>query len=119
MGVYFELAVLILVVITNFLLAFIVYKNSPKSVTSKSVGLLSVITAIWLIVNYLALQPMLVPYSLWLSRLSIFLAVPQVTLFLLLADTLPHERFQLGKKLNLLLLLAGVIMLVTISPFAF
>lgn len=114
------LIVLIVALVINFLLAFFVYKNNPKSLTNISFGLLSIVTSVWLIVLYLSLHPAFLDLSLYLDRLSIFLAVPQVILFFLLSDTLPSPKLLLGKKfLYGILGIGSLIMLITVSPFAF
>ncbi len=107
-------------VIANTLLAILVTKNNPKSVSNRLLSLLSIITTIWLIVSYLGIVPEFFSHSLLLSRLSIFFAVPQVTLFFLFAHTTPYEKIQMkNQSLFLLLIVAIGILFLTISPFAF
>src|SRR5258708_5679673 len=115
-----NVVILVITIIINSLFAFIVYKNSPKSATSIIFGLLSLVTSIWLFVNYIAVHPASLSISLLLSRLSIFFAVPQIALFFILSHTLPHEKLRMKRNhLFALVILSIVVMSITISPYAF
>ena len=111
---------LIVAITINTLLAFIVYKNNPKSITNIVFSLLSIVTSTWLVVFYLPLLPSFLPFSLQLIRLSLFFAVPQAMLFFILSQVLPNEKITISKgKLITLLIWSSIIMIVTISPFTF
>jgi len=111
---------LIISIAVSILLAILVYKNNPKSATNFIFALLGGVTAVWLVVYYLPLFPIFFDLSLLLIRLSVFLAVPQVFLFFLLANTLPKESLQPKKKLLFAIgAWSAFVMLVTISPYTF
>ena len=104
-------SVLVVAIAANSFLAIVVFLNNPKSASNKLLSLLSFVTSVWLIVSYLGILPAFFPYGLLLSRLSIFFAVPQVTLFFLLARTLPHDKIQLKKSAFSLLISIGSLIL--------
>ena len=111
---------LIITILVNVILAFFVYLNNPKSATNIIYGLLSIVTSVWLVVFYLPLIPVFSQTSLFLIRLSLFFAVPQVILFFLLSKTIPSEKLQLGRKGQIFISLWTLfVMGITISPFAF
>src|SRR3989344_6153712 len=114
------LPILIIVVVVNTLLAALVYKNNPKSITNIVFGLLSLFIILWLMATYISLAPQYISSSLFWIRLSIFLAVPQALLFFILASTIPNENLQL-KTRTLIILVSWftLIMLLSISPFTF
>ncbi len=115
-----QLIILAFVVGANSFVAIIVTKNNPKSASNKLLSALSWITSIWLIVSILGVVPIFFRYSLLLGRLSIFFAVPQVTLFFLLAHTLPNDKIPLKKSaLTVLLFIAILLLPLAVSPFTF
>lgn len=107
-------------IIVNLLLGGIVYRNNPKSATSIIFSILCWITSLWLVTNYIFGLPLFFDYALLLSKLSIFFAVPQILSFFLLALTLPHEKLGLKRKTFFKIFILGtVIMMLTLSPYAF
>lgn len=107
-------------VMTNILLATFVYKNNKNSATNKVYVGLSVVMSVWLIMNFLSLQPTLVDSSLILVRLSLFFAALLNAFFLVLSKTLPSQK--LGLKTIWLILLIAVtvfVMLSTLTPYVF
>ena len=108
------------VILTDLLLAIFVYKNNPHSATNKLFTLLSVVISLWLVFNYISVQPSFISSSLLWIRLSFFFATLLSLLFFLLAHTLPDDRIKLKKRtLFALLFVTAVTMLIMISPFAF
>lgn len=95
----FKLAILVAALLVNSLLAIFVYKNNPKSATNILFGFLSLITSVWLVVIYLSLESAFVNSSLFLDRMSLFLAVPQAVSFFLLAKTVPKSILMIEKKI--------------------
>ena len=119
-GMFSPLLIKVILVVTlliNSVLGFFVYKNNPKSATNIIFTYLSLVTSLWLIVEYLAVFPQV---SLIFARLALFFSLPQSSLFFLLAHTLPNEKLQLQKsKLLLLLFLNLFLMLLVVSPYTF
>jgi len=115
-----DLIILFITVLINSALAFLVYKNNPKSVTNIIFGLLSFSIIGWLITVYLSLLPELISSSLFWIRLGLVFAVPFTTLFLLLAYTFPDIKLGFSKKVIYILgIISSVLMINNISPFAF
>lgn len=115
-----RLAILIFTVLVNGFLAVVVIKNDPRNATNRIFAALSFITIFWLIDLYLSVNPAYIQNSLLWGRLSIFLAVPQIMCFYLLARTLPDSRLQVSRKArHRLFAITIAVMAIAISPFAF
>src|SRR5258708_1833480 len=117
----FDLSILLIAFVISALLGIIVYRNNPKSKTNIIFSILAWDTSIWMVVNHFALGATnSVMISLWLSRFSIFFAVPQIVAVFLLSHTLPRENISINRKILISILIASlVMMLINISPFAF
>src|SRR6185369_16589834 len=114
------LIALIFVIGANLLLAFVVFVNNRKSATNILFCLLSVVISIWILTNYLSLDSTVVGGTLLWTRLTLFWATPMSFLFFLLADILPKNTFTINRKrFWLMASLTAIVMLVTLSPFAF
>ncbi|MEK9174987.1 MAG: histidine kinase N-terminal 7TM domain-containing protein, partial [Patescibacteria group bacterium] len=112
--------VLISTIAINILLAFFVYKNDSKSATNVIFSLLTLTASIWLLVNYVSVNPAFLKESLLWIRLSIFFAVLLNTLFFLLAHTVPYSHIQLRQRGKIyLLILTSLVMIIAISPYSF
>ncbi len=115
-----NLIVLIITAVISFILGWVVIRSDHRSATNLIFTIQSWSAATWLFANHFALQPHLSEFSLIFSRLSIFLAVPQILAVYLLSHTLPRKDTQLSKTtLRIVLIVGIVLMLITISPFAF
>ena len=113
-----RVALLIYSVVISLLLAFWVYKNNPKSATNLTFSILSLLTAVWLIIMHLSFSPTLM--SLFWIRLTLFLAVPQATTFFLLAHTIPNTRLQFNKRVfYIIFFVAAIVMALTMSRYVF
>lgn len=111
---------LLIIVVINFALALIVFTNNPKSSTNRLFSSLNLILIVWLIINFLSLQPFFYSYSLPLIRFTIFYAALISLLFYLLSLTIPKNKIPLSKnRLIFIVLLTAVTMVITISPYAF
>lgn len=121
MEVLFSVTVVILVaaVVLNLILVGAVLWNDRKSATNRLFFLLGVVVAVWLVVMYVSIQPFSEEVSLWLIRLTIFLATVMSMLLYLLARTLPERRIKTGRSLQIILGVTGAVMVVTLSPCAF
>lgn len=115
-----QLPILILVIFSNCLLALFVYENNPKSATNIIFTFLSLVISSWLLILYLSLDNAYVENSLIIARLSIFLASLMNFLFFLLSATIPSKKIELPKnKLYGYAVFTAIVMIITISPFAF
>lgn len=104
----------------NTVLTLIVYFRNPKSATNRVFAILGTTISLWLIAMYISLKPLSPSDSLMWIRLTIFMATPMSILFLLLAHTLPSDKLRLKRPYFISLIVATVIvMLITISPYAF
>jgi len=116
----FSAILLVGTVVINTILAFVVFKNNPKSTTNRLYALLSTIISVWLVANYISLHPAFLTTSLFWIRVTIFIATPMTMMFFLLAHTLPNARLQLSqRKLSAVLLTTLAVMIINISPYAF
>jgi signal transduction histidine kinase len=114
------LAILIIATAVNLLLALFVYRNDPKSATNRIFGALGLLVSVWLAILYMAEHPDFTSYSLFWTRLSIFIAAPMSAAFFLLAHTIPSNKLLLGKKLFIgMIVSVAIIMALNVSPFAF
>ncbi|OGH65424.1 MAG: hypothetical protein A3J66_02285 [Candidatus Magasanikbacteria bacterium RIFCSPHIGHO2_02_FULL_47_14] len=114
------LAILIITVIANALLAYVVYSQAPESATNRFFFLLSLTTTIWFVLMYASVQPGMLKVSLSLIRGTIFVAAPMSLLFFFLSYSIPNPTFTLSSRYKLLSILATVfVMIVGASPFAF
>jgi len=115
-----DLSLLVIVLAINVTLAFWVYRNNPTSTTNRLFILLGIFLSLWLIANYISIQPRFLDTSLFWIRFSVFLATPLTFLFFLLAHTFPQPHLQLNKKLITLLTTCMLgVMLLTLSPYVF
>ncbi len=115
-----NLMFLTVAIMANILLATFVYKNNKKSATNKVYVGLSVVMSIWLVFNFLSLQPTLANQGLILIRLSLFFAALLNAFFLVLSKTVPGPK--LGLKTPWLILLIAItafVMLSTLTPYVF
>jgi signal transduction histidine kinase len=118
--VIFELILLVIALAVNIFLAALVYINNPKSATNRILSLLCLITSIWLIVLDVSIDKSLGGSSLTWIRLSLFLGVPQILLFYLLAKTIPHRTPQIKQpELIALFVLSVLVMIDVVSPYTF
>lgn len=115
-----NLIFLIVVIAINSTLAFVVYKNNPRSAANLLFVFLSIFSSLWLIANYISTHPKFLESSIVWIRLTIFFAAPQATLLFLLAHTFPSEKIRFSRRVFFVLLaLMGLVMIVNVSPFAF
>ncbi|MCK5026792.1 MAG: hypothetical protein KAS07_00070, partial [Candidatus Pacebacteria bacterium] len=69
---------------------------------------------------YASASPFFFSHALLLTRLTMFLAIPQVFLFYLLAETLPNNSFSMKRKYLIYLILeAFFLMVFTLTPYVF
>lgn len=116
----FTQLLLVTTLLGNIALAFIVFRNNPKSATNIIFIFLSFITSIWLILINLSTTQLSPYYNLIYTRLTVFFAVPQSVLFFLLAYTIPSSTLILKKKYFYSIILGMIlIMVLTLSPYVF
>ena len=109
--------ILIIVVVSNLILALIVYRQNRKSATNKIFATLGFVISVWLTVSYFSSTPVT---NLFWSRLTIFFATPMSVLFFFFSHTIPSERILLGKKVLIIIATCTLLVMgIAISPFAF
>lgn len=109
--------ILVAAVIVNILLTLIVLLRDPRSVTNRCFSFFGSVATVWLASSYLSTTPQT---NLYWARFTIFFATLMIMSLFLFAYTLPHKNSQLGKWKTVFLVLATVlVMLITISPYAF
>jgi len=90
--------IVLITVLANLLVAVVVTKKNPRSATNLLVSSLSIITALWTVFNFLALQPGSEEMRLFWVRSVMFVTSSYGTVILLLALAFPNARFALAKK---------------------
>jgi len=107
-------------VTANVLLGFIALLNNPKNTVNRIVTILAWVTSAWIIVNSLSVVGISLQFNLFLIRLSVFLAVPQILAVYFLAHTLPESKLRISAKHSIAMLIIGtVIMVLSLTPFVF
>ncbi|MEX1997838.1 MAG: ATP-binding protein [Candidatus Andersenbacteria bacterium] len=107
-------------VITNLTIAYLVYVRNSRSATHRLLAVLSLIIAIWSIVNALSVHAETNPAATWLVRFVMFFSTPVGVLFFLLMYIYPRSTLGISRKiLTLILTLMAVTMAVSISPLLF
>lgn len=113
-------AMFAIAVIVNILISLFVYIRNPRSATHILFVLLGIVISVWLTIHYVSTWSISPQVNLFLIRLSIMFVALMETLFLLLAFTLPNNRFHVKKTILIILGIAtSLIMILSISPFAF
>src|SRR5579872_7273084 len=100
MGIFSDISNFILAgaLVINILLAFLVYRSNRKSATSIIFVILCLATSAWLLLINVSSSPSSPNLTLWYTRLTVFVAVPQSVSFFLLAHTLPNEAILLDRR---------------------
>lgn len=113
-------ALFVTAVIFNILISLFVYIRNPRSATHIIYFFLGIVISVWLSIHFLSARPFSNETNLILIRVSIMFAALMEMLFLLLALTLPSNKFHFNKVFILgLTILTSVVMSVAVSPFAF
>jgi signal transduction histidine kinase len=116
----FDLLTVGIAIVASMLLAFVIYFQNRKSITSKLFLLFTVTSSAWGAVNYLSYKSMNPVVILWLSRLVLLFAVLQAFSFFLLSSIFPEENYTFPKWLrNYLTPLVIFASLFTLSPWVF
>ncbi|MDP3970869.1 MAG: histidine kinase N-terminal 7TM domain-containing protein, partial [bacterium] len=106
--------------LANLWLGYLVLKHNPKGASNRIFFLLSIIIFLWLFVSYASLLSVFVSTSLIWIRLTIFFAVPLCLFVYFFSYSIPKGKFDIGMgNLIVILSITGLVMLVTISPYAF
>ena len=113
-------SILALAVVSIIGLSLGVFLQNRQGATHRIFMILGLVTSCWLVLTHLSSLPQLVNYYLITARFTIFFAVPQSTLFFLLAHTIPdvHFKFSSRKLITITLCTFGV-MVLTLTPFVF
>lgn len=94
----FAILVVIFTVLANLLISIVVIKKNPNSATNRLVAILSIITALWTVFNFLALSPGSEADRLFWVRTVMFVTSSYGTIILLLAETYPNSRMAISKS---------------------
>lgn len=117
---FIRLAILILVILLNFLLIGLVNRGKNKSSTNNIFTFLSLITTLWLVATYISSDPRFREHYLLVSRFTIFFAPAQSVAFFLLAHTIPDAKVRLKIKSQIIIFFATILVsLLTLSPYVF
>lgn len=122
MDLHFSLGSIFLLIALaiNVVLAVVVFAADWRSATNRIFGMLAITTSVWLVMNYLSVQPENVARSLLWIRMSLFFATPLNVLFFLLSYTVPNSTLRLrGFFFFIVLCAAAVVMAVSVSPLTF
>lgn len=107
-------------VLVDFFIAYIVYKNNPRSATNKILSLTAIILLFWDVSNFLALSLMDQEARLFWVRVVMFVTSPLGPLIFMLSSVFPEEKLILNKKLLYVTIFSVVATsLLAISPFTF
>ncbi len=110
---------LLLITIIIASIGFFTYRKNTRNATMRIFSLLCGIIIIWLSMLFIALQPSFYQNVLW-SRLSIFFATLQCLFLILFAYTVPSAKFSMSRKyLTSLVIITVLVMITTITPYAF
>jgi hypothetical protein len=116
----FTAIIFLLVLLSNILLAFVVYHSNPKSATNILLALLSLVTSLWLILLYISLKPFFIISSLYWIRFSTASAVIQVLLFFLFSHTFPQRKILMHKLLLFSIFIISIFTVcIILSSYAF
>lgn len=115
-----SIVIFIIAIAANFILAFFVYKNNPRSATNILFILLSFAVSIWLLAMHLSLQTNSSQNLLFWIKATLFLSAPMNLLFFLFSHTIPSNNLKLRKNsLFIIIFLSIFVMGITISPYTF
>ncbi len=116
----FEITVLAVTVLGNLLLGMFALQRNPKSASNVIFTLLTLSFALWAIVTFFAVNAQTQIVALWMTRLVMFLAVPQAVLFMILMHTFPRPAISLPRPVLLGVGFAAIVVATfTLSPFVF
>ena len=116
----FDLLSVGVVVAANLLIGFAVFFSDRKSATAALFFALTFVVSAWSILNYLTYQVSDLQDVLWIERFVLFFAVPMSILFVLFIYTFPGREWMLARwKTYTAIVLSGVTMIVTLTPFVF
>lgn len=111
---------LLIALASNTILAVVVFSADRRSATNRIFGLLAITTSVWLIMNFLSVQPENVHRSLFWIRMSLFFATPLNVLFFLLSHTVPNSTVKLRTPFFLaVVFVATAVMILSLSPLTF
>jgi len=116
----FTIGVVILTTLANLVIAVIALKRNPRSATYRLIAMLSIITALWTVFNYLALAPNDEETRLFWVRAVMFVTAPYGTVILLLADAFPGLTLSLRRKVLWGLVAFNLVTaILAVSPYMF
>jgi len=118
--VYIVFAILVLVIVSNILISYAVYRNDRKSVTNIVFVALATVTSIWLVVAYISTNTTSPELYLFWSRVTIFFATAQAFSFFLLAHVIPKNKLEHASvSLKLVFFCTFLVMILSLTPAVF
>ncbi len=117
---FIEIAILVGVTLTNFVLMGLVYYRNPKSATHKLFALQALAISLYLISNAVAVNAQTEFLAIWSIRTVMFFAAPMSVVFFLLMHTFPRSTMAMRKRAVWAWAGATLItMALTLTPYVF
>jgi hypothetical protein len=115
-----QLAVITFVVVSNFLLAFMVLKKNRRSATHLLIAFLTLLFSVWTVANYLALLPGPEATRLFWVRFVMVITSPFGTSLFILSMVFPGSKLSIDKKLLYLVIFSTLLTaFISITPLVF
>lgn len=117
----FTIGIVGLTVLANVVIGLVAIKRNPGSATNRLIALLSLITALWTVFNYLALVPGISEAQrLFWVRIVMLSTAPYGTVILLMADAFPGLKINYSAKFVWGLVVFNLVtMILAVSPYMF
>src|SRR3989344_6095224 len=114
------LLAVIFTIFADLFIAFVVYRNNPKSASNKLLSILATLLMFWAVFNYLALLPRNESIRLLWVRSVMFITTPLGPLIFLLSSTIPGEKINVKRNLLIIMLTLNIaIALLSFTPYIF
>jgi signal transduction histidine kinase len=121
-GYMFQWVVIITTLLANLLIAYIVFRNNPKSVTNRLIAFLAITLAAWTVTNSIALSPGEESFRLFFVRLTMVVTTPFGPLIFLLASAYPNTKLEIKKHkkfYGFMIIFNTITAVLALSPYMF
>lgn len=116
----FDIVMLVMSFVCNLFLAFLVYRANKTSITNRLFTGLTLVTSVWVVVNYYALNLKVEDLALFFVRLSMVFAAGQILFLYLLVSNFPLPDLVIKRKtLVLSITYTALVMVTALSPYLF